>query len=107
MSPSVLTVCLMLTSAFCLVEISSETIFSDYKLNSVQNLTEFLNLNPGIKLQPLIKQTRFDPISSKVQIIFTWGNRKHGNKNIFLQKDVILRWIYMHQLCQTQMKHIF
>lgn len=96
---NVLTVYLICSSALYFVESSSKTFGSDYNLNHVQNLTEFFNSNPGIELQPLIRENRFDPILSKIQIVFRWGDRNYGNQNYFNSVNNKNGWAKYYIIC--------
>ena len=75
---SIFAICLVSALAFNFVECSDNAFESKIEFNFVQNLTDFLAANPGIQLEPLVKEVSYDESSSRVRLVHRIGNRING-----------------------------
>lgn len=65
--------------------VANAELGSDIRINVVESLAEFLNANPGVKLQPLMKEEKTDGPSPYIQLIHRAGGRISGDR--FLAAD--------------------
>lgn len=79
----IIVVGLILAVTFHSVECSNAELGSD--IHVVESLAEFLNANPGVKLQPLMKEEKTDGPSPYIQLIHRAGGRISGDR--FLAAD--------------------
>lgn len=78
----ILAICIFSVLAIHFVECStklSDCRIENAKVKVIQNLTDYSNQNPGIKLQPLIKVERFDETTNKIKTAYKFGRRINGN----------------------------
>lgn len=72
-------ICLVSAFAVNFVNCADQSFGSKIDVNFVQNLTDFLSANPGIKLEPLMKEVTYhDGLSSRFQNVHTLGRRMPG-----------------------------
>lgn len=69
---------LVLAAAFNLAEGSIDALESNIKVTIVSDIDQFLNENPGLKAQPLIKQTQTAGAEQYVRLLYRIGSRISG-----------------------------
>lgn len=77
---NLLAVCLIFAFAIHYMECSVGLFNSNIEINAVQNLTQFLNENSGIQVEPLTRTKTFDEISQTFQIVHKFGERIGGKR---------------------------
>lgn len=69
---------LILAVAFNFVACSSDEIQSDIQVSVVQDMDKYLNENPDLEVQPLIKETKENGPSQYMTIAYRLGYRIAG-----------------------------
>ncbi|XP_031628579.1 uncharacterized protein LOC116344251 [Contarinia nasturtii] len=77
---NIFAVCFVSLFLYNFAQCSNKALDSNVEVNFVQNLTDFLQQNPGIKLEPLEKIVKSNDPSTRIQIVHRIGNRIPGDR---------------------------
>jgi len=77
---TVFVICFVAAVYFVECSTVPQTFGSNIEVNEFESLAEFLEANPGVRVQRLDKEESFDEASNRIQLIHKLGNRINGEQ---------------------------